>query len=267
MKFRYHKPQLVSEAVEILRASEDAVLLAGGMSLLPMMKQGFAAPGDLIDLGGIAELNGVTVTDKEIRIGAMTPHAVVAASDDIAARIPALSALARGIGDPQVRNRGTIGGSVANSDPAADYPSAVLGLGATIVTDRREIASDEFFLGLFETALEQDEVLTAIRFPVGGQANYRKFRQSASGFALAGVFVSRSGPREVRVAVTGAASNAFRLTEAEAILSEDFRPEALSDLNVQDEDMNSDIHASREYRAHIVSVLTRRCVSHINSAY
>jgi carbon-monoxide dehydrogenase medium subunit len=234
--------------------------MAGGMTLLPAIKLGLNQPSDLVDLGGIGELGTVTVDGDNVVIGAMVNHYQVANSDDVKGRIPALADLAEGIGDAQVRNRGTIGGSIANNDPAADYPAACLGLGATIITNKREIAADDFFTGLLETALEDGEIITAVSFPVPQKAGYAKFAHPASRFALVGVFVS-SGAGGVRVAVTGAgASGVFRAAEAEAALSGDFSAGALSGAGVNEADMLSDIHAAADYRAHLVGVMTARAV-------
>ncbi|GAB3627424.1 carbon-monoxide dehydrogenase (acceptor) [Pandoraea terrae] len=257
--FDYHRPADVAQAVQGLAAHPDAKLIAGGQSLLPAMKLGLAAPSDVIDLGGIASLRGIRRDGDRLVIGAMTSHAEVAASAEVRQAIPALAALAEGIGDRQVRNRGTLGGSLANDDPAACYPAAVLGLGATVRTDRREIAADDFFLGMFETALQPGEIITAVAFPVVQRAAYVKFRQPASRFALVGVFVAQ-GAAGVHVAVTGAAPSVFRFTAAEQALTAKFTPEAVDGLSVSPADMSGDMHGSAEYRAHLVQVMTRRAV-------
>ncbi len=216
----YHRPSSVAEAASLLASSEDAKLLAGGHTLIPTMKQRLAAPAHLIDLGRLAELKGITVTATTVTIGAGTTHAAVATSAEVKGAIPALSKLAGGIGDPHVRAAGTIGGSVANDDPAADYPSAVLGLGATVVTNKRSIAADDFFLGLFTTALEEGEIIVRFEFPIPARAAYAKFDNPASRYAMAGAFVAKAKDGSVRVAITGAGSDGvFRWTEAEAALS------------------------------------------------
>jgi carbon-monoxide dehydrogenase medium subunit len=258
--FEYHRPASAADAVALLAASEDARAISGGMTLLPTMKMRLAQPAALVDLSAIDGLAGITVAGGTVTVGAMTRHAAVAASVEVRAAIPALAALAAGIGDPQVRHRGTIGGSIANADPAADYPAAVLGLGATVVTDRREIAAGDFFLGLFQTALAPDEIVTAVRFPVPDMAGYAKFRNPASRFALVGVFVARTGA-SVTVAVTGAGPSAFRSPEVEEALSADFTPTALAAVSVDPAGLNSDIHADPEYRAHLIVAMARRAVA------
>jgi carbon-monoxide dehydrogenase medium subunit len=242
------------------RADPDARWLAGGMTLLPSMKLRLAAPTKLIDLSGLADLDAITVDKGVVRVGAMVTHGRVASSAEIAAAIPALSAVAAGIGDPQVRNRGTIGGSVANNDPAADYPAALLGLGATLVTNVREISADEFFVGLFDTALADDELLTAVEIPRPRRAAYVKFRVPASRYALIGVFVAETND-EPRVAVTGAGNGVYRDAALEAALKDAFEPDALAGIAVTPVDFNDDMHGSARYRAHLVSVLARRAVA------
>jgi aerobic carbon-monoxide dehydrogenase medium subunit len=258
--FTYKKAGSVEDAAAALGAAEDGVLMSGGMTLLPTLKQRLANPSDVIDLGGIAALVGVTVTADSVTVGAMTPHAVVAGDAALARALPGLAKLAGGIGDPQVRNRGTIGGSIANNDPAADYPGAVLGLGATIHTNKRTIAGDDFFTGLFETALEEGEIVTGVVFPVVEKSAYMKFPNPASRYAIAGVFVAR-GADGVRVAVTGAGATVFRVAEMEQALAADFSPDAIAGITIADTDLNSDIHASAEYRAHLVGVMARRAVA------
>lgn len=258
-EFSYHRPDSIAAAVRQLRANGDARFLAGGQSLLGAMKLGLAAPAELVDLGRLRELVGIKVDGNTLRIGAMTTHAAVAASSDVRARIPGLARLAEGIGDPAVRARGTLGGSLANNDPAACYPAGVLGLGATIETDRRRIAADDFLRGLYETALETDEMIVAVHFPVPQNAAYVKFEQAASGFALVGVCVSR-GPQGIRVAATGAKACAYRVTALEQALAKDFSPKACDGVAIPADGMNRDIHASPEYRAHLVGVLARRAV-------
>lgn len=255
----YHRPASVAEAVKLAASHGDDRLLAGGQSTLPSVRLGLLAPTGWIDLAGIAELRGIRVEGNAIVIGAMTPHAEVAASADVKAKIPALAQLAGGIGDRQVRNRGTIGGSLANSDPAACYPAGVLGLGATVQTDRRGISADDFFKGLYETALAPGEIITAVRFPIPEKAAYVKFRQPASRFAVVGVFVSESAGT-VRVAVTGAANCVFRAKNMEKRLTEKFAAESIARVKIAPEDLNSDMHASAEYRAHLIGVLAQRAV-------
>ena len=257
--FDFVKPASLAEAVKALSA-EGAQALSGGQTLMPTMKQRLAAPDVLVSLTGIAELQGVSGrAGASVTIGAATPHAVVAA--EARAFYPALAALAGGIGDPAVRNRGTIGGSLANNDPAACYPAAVLASGATIVTSTREIAADDFFQGLFSTALNEGEIITAVRFPIPQQAAYVKFNQPASRFALTGVFVAKFADG-ARVAVTGASNNGvFRWTDAEAALSADFSAGAIAGLTVDDSEMISDLHGSAAYRANLVKVLTGRAVA------
>ncbi len=259
-QFDYKRPASLDEAAKALAGAGDGKILAGGMTLIPTLKQRLAMPSDLIDLGGIAEIKGVCEEDGAIVIGAMTTHAEVAANDLVKSRLPALAALAEGIGDPQVRHRGTIGGSVANSDPAADYPAGLLGCGAVVRTNKREIAADDFFTGLFETALEENEIIRSVVFPVPEKAAYVKFANPASRYAIVGVFVSQ-GVVGTRVAVTGAGACAFRATEMEAALAANFSPVALKGLTVSAADLNSDLHASAEYRAHLVSVIAARAVA------
>ena len=257
--FAYQTPASVAEAARAA-GSADAKIVAGGQSLLGSMKLGLAAPSSLIDLGGIAALKGITVANGQVTIGAMTPHAVVAASKEVAAAIPALAELAGKIGDRQVRNRGTIGGSLANSDPAACYPAAVLGLGATIHTDRRKIAADDFFKGLYETALAEGEIITAVSFPVPEKAGWQKFNQPASRFSIVGVFVSK-GPAGVRVAVTGAGACVFRAKALEDALTRNWAPAAVAALSVSADGFNTDLHGSAAYRAALIPVLASRAVA------
>ena len=255
--FELRTPKTLTDAVAAL-SSGDALPLSGGQTLLPTMKQRLADPGALVSLTGIPELQGVDEGDGGIIIGGATPHAVVAR--DAAKYYPGLAALAGQIGDPAVRNRGTIGGSIANNDPSACYPAAVLGSGATIVTDRHEFAADDYFRGMFETALREGEIITAVKFPVPQKAAYAKFLQPASRFAMVGVFVAKFADG-VRVAITGASNNGvFRWAEAEAALSENFSTEALAGLSLPDDDMIADLHGSAEYRAHLCCVMTKRAV-------
>lgn len=256
--FDFVKPSTLADAVTAM-GKEGAQALSGGQTLIPTMKQRLAAPGVLVSLTGIAELQGVCLGEGGLHIGAATPHAVVAR--EAAAHYPALAALAGGIGDPAVRNRGTIGGSIANNDPAACYPSAVLASGATVVTNTRKIAADDYFQGMFTTALHDGEIVTSVVFPIPEKAAYVKFNQPASRFALTGVFVAKYAGG-VRVAVTGASQNGvFRWTEAEAALSSDFSPGAISGLSVEADDMISDLHGTPAYRANLVKVLTARAVA------
>lgn len=257
--FEFHRPSSSAEAVRQRREAEDSSYLAGGQSLLPTMKLGLAAPAALVDLSR-AGLGGIARQGDELRIGAMTPHAEVAASAEVRQALPTLAALAEGIGDPAVRSRGTIGGSLAQNDPAACYPAAVLGLGATVHTDRRDIAADDFFKGLYETALEPGELVTAVGFARPQRAAYVKFKQPASRFALVGVFVSQ-GPKGVRVAVTGAGPCVFRVPAFEAALARQWSAAALDGLKVDADGLNHDLHASAAYRAHLVGVLARRAVA------
>lgn len=258
--FDYHKASSVRQAVSMLAKSEDAKILAGGHTLIPTMKQRLASPSSLIDLAAIEELKGIERKGRSVVIGAMTTHGAVASSEVVREAIPGLAELAEMIGDPAVRARGTIGGSVANNDPAADYPAACLALGATITTNARKIEADDFFTGMFDTALEEGEIITKIAFPVPAKAAYAKFRNPASRYALAGVFVAKRGA-EVRVAVTGAGANGvFRWSEAEAALKERFKSKSLEGMQADASMMNSDIHADAEYRAHLVGVMARRAV-------
>ncbi len=257
--FNYHAPSSLKDAQSA--KGGDVKYLAGGQSLLATMKLRLASPSDLVSLAGIAELCGIRADAATLTIGAMVTHAEVAASPEVAAKIHALAALAGGIGDRQVRNRGTLGGSLANNDPAADYPAAVLGLGATVITSKRKIVADEYFTGLYETVLEPREIITAVSFPVPKKAAYEKFRNPASRFALVGVFVAQtaSGPR---VAVTGAGgAGVFRVAEMEAALAKRWSPDSVRSLAVDTSDLNGDIHASAEYRAHLVAVLAARAVA------
>ena len=257
--FAFSRPASVADAVRAVGAA-DSKLVAGGQSLLAAMKLGLAAPSALVDLAAIAELRGITVANGTVTIGAMTTHATVAASKEVAAAIPALAELANNIGDRQVRNRGTIGGSLANNDPAACYPAAVLGLGATIHTDQRSIAADDFFKGLYETALAEGEVITKVSFPVPKKAAWQKFKQPASRFSIVGVFVSH-GAGGVRVAVTGAGAGVMRAKDIEAALTANWTPAAAAGVKVSSAGLNSDLHGSAEYRAALIPVLAGRAVA------
>jgi carbon-monoxide dehydrogenase medium subunit len=256
--FEYQRPTTRAAAAQAMKG--DARFLAGGQSLVQAMRLRLASAERLVDLGGIADLKGITADAKGVRIGAMTTHAAVAASADVRKAIPALAELAEGIGDPMVRNMGTLGGSVANADPAADYPAALVGLGATVHTDKRDIAADAFFTGLFETALQRGELITAVTFPTPQRAAYIKFRQPASRFALVGVFVSQ-GAGGVRVAVTGAKASVFRVKAMEDALAQSFTPEAVKSIDVPATDINADLHASSAYRAAMISVMASRAVA------
>jgi len=260
--FNYHKPDTVADAVSLFNAAEDAMYLAGGHTLIPAMKQRLRAPTDLIDLSAIQSLGEIQATGGSLLIGSTVTHSQVAESEVVSSATPVLAAVAAGIGDRQVRNRGTIGGSVANSDPAADYPAAVLGLGASIVTDRREVAADDFFQDMFETALADDELITGIRFPTTASAAYAKFPNPASRYATVGVLVAKTA-EGVRVAITGAAASVFRATEMEQVLNDNFSVEALAVVRLASDDMNADIHASAQYRAHLCGVMAARAVASI----
>mgnify|MGYP005842804567 CR=1 FL=1 len=257
--FAYHKPATVADAVKLL-ADPEAKAISGGHTLIPALKHRLNRPSALVDLSGIAELKGIRREGNAIVIGALTRHVEVATSAEVAAAIPALAYLAGHIGDVQVRNRGTLGGSVSNNDPAADYPAAVLGLGATVHTSKRTIAADDFFLGMFTTALEQDEILTAIEFPIPEKAGYAKMKNPASRYVMAGAFVSK-GPMGVRVAINGAGPCVFRQAEMEAALAATWSPEAVARIKQPADGLNSDIHGSAEYRAHLVTVMAKRAVA------
>lgn len=257
--FDYQKAGSVADAVAALGADE-AQAISGGQTLIPTLKARLGAPSTLVDLSGVAEMKGIEVSGAAVKIGGATTHHEVATSADVAGAIPALAALASGIGDPAVRHRGTIGGSVANNDPSACYPSACLGLGATIHTSAGDIAADDFFQGMFDTALGEGQIVTGVSFPKAEAANYQKFVQPASRFALVGVFVSK-GPAGVRVAVTGASeSGVFRWSEAEAALGANWSPDATPAAPSAD-GMIADLHGSAEYRAHLVAVMTKRAVA------
>jgi carbon-monoxide dehydrogenase medium subunit len=258
--FTYQRPTTVKDAVALLAKNNEAKVLAGGHSLIPVMKLRLASPNMLIDLSRIGEISGIRIDGGTVTIGAMTTHDAVANSTELRAVMPALADVPASIGDPHVRLTGTIGGSVANNDPNADYPAACLGLGATIVTSKRRIGADDYFKGMFETALEPDEIITAVSFPVTKTANYQKFKHPASGFALIGVFVAKIGGA-VRVAVTGAGANGvFRMKSFEDALARDFSPKAIESIKVPQDGLNSDIHAGADYRAHMIGVLARRAV-------
>ena len=258
--FEYHKAKNVADASALVTQKSEAKLVAGGMTLIPTLKQRLAKPTDLVDINGIAELKGIKRDGNAVVIGAMTRHVEVAESAEVQKAIPALAHLALHIGDPAVRNRGTLGGSISNNDPAADYPSAVMALNATIVTNKRKIAADDFFKGMFETALGADEIVTAVSFPIPEKAAYMKFPNPASRYAIVGTFVAKTGGN-VRVGVTGAGPVVFRWKDAEAALGKSWNADALKSLSVKADGLNSDIHASSEYRAHLVGVMARRAVA------
>ncbi|MBV8536848.1 MAG: xanthine dehydrogenase family protein subunit M [Alphaproteobacteria bacterium] len=258
--FQYQRPSSVADAVKAIKASDEAKLVAGGMTLIPTLKQRLAKPSALVDLGALKDLVGIKVAGGTVAIGAMTTHFAVSTSADVKKAIPALAHLAAHIGDPAVRNRGTIGGSISNNDPAADYPAGLVGLGATVQTNERQIPADEFFKGMFETALKPGEIVTAVSFPVPEKAAYMKFPNPASRSAMVGVFVAKtkSGPR---VAVTGAAPSVFRQKDMEAALGKNWSADAVAGIKQKADGLNSDIHASSEYRAHLVTVMAKRAVA------
>jgi len=258
-EFNFHKPASLDEAKSLFNDAEDGTYLAGGMTLIPTLKQRLASPSDVIDLSGIAGLNSIAVAGGAVTIGALTPHSTVADSAELAESLPVLSQLAGLIGDSQVRNRGTMGGSVANSDPAADYPAAVVALDSTVLTTEREIAGHSFFQDLFTTQLNEGELITAIRYSIPKRAAYQKFPNPASRYAVAGVLIAEFADG-VRVGVTGAGPCAFRHAEMEAALSADLRESALDAIKVDYSNFNSDLHASAEYRGQLVSVMARRAV-------
>jgi carbon-monoxide dehydrogenase medium subunit len=257
--FEFHRPQSVADAVTLLKGNDGAKLLAGGQSLLPVMKLDLAQPSDLVSLAGIGGLQDIRSDGGALVIGARVTHHEVSVSPEVRQRIPGLAGLAGEIGDAQIRNRGTIGGSLAHADPAADYPAAVLALGATIVTDRREIPADDYFTGLFSSALEPDEIITAVRFPVPECAAYAKFPHPASKYAVVGVMVAKTGGG-VRVAVTGAGSKVFRVPAMESALAASFTPEAAGAVAVDPAGLRSGGEASPEYLAHLVTVMAKRAV-------
>jgi len=261
--FHYHRPKTLAEAANLLKGKDEARPMSGGMTLIPTLKQRLAKPSDVVDLGAIKELAGIKVEGNNVVIGGMTRHADVASSAEVKKAIPALADLAALIGDPAVRNRGTIGGSVANNDPAADYPAALVALNATVTTNTGKHTADSFFKGLFETALGDGELITSVSFPKVEKAGYMKFRNPASRYAMVGVFVAKSAGG-VRVAVTGAGSCVFRVKAMEDALSKNFSSAAIKDIKIPADGLNSDIHASAEYRAHLVNVMARRAVDAAN---
>ena len=262
-QFEYHRVSSIADAVAKRAANEEATYLAGGMTLIPTLKQRLARPEQVLDLAGIADLKGITVSGGVVTVGAMTCHADVAGSADIRKAIPALAALAGSIGDPQVRNRGTLGGSIANSDPSADYPAAVLGLGAMVHTNTRQINGDDFFKGLFETALQPGELIVKVSFPAPKRAAYMKLPNPASRYAVVGVMVAETAAG-IRVAVTGAGACAFRIAAMEAALAKSFSVDSIKNISVPADDLNNDMHASAEYRAHIIGVMAQRAVAAIS---
>jgi aerobic carbon-monoxide dehydrogenase medium subunit len=257
--FDFQRARSVEDAQDAIRGVAEGKFLAGGQSLIPLLKLEMAAPDRLVSISGLDSLRGISRDGDDLVIGAAMTHAEVSGSVDVRAAIPALANLAGEIGDPQVRNRGTLGGAVAHADPAADYPAALVALGATVVTDRREIAAENFFVGMFETPLESDEIIQSVRFPIPDAAGYAKFPNPASRYAIAGVMVARSDGG-VRVAVTGAGLNVFRASEMEDALAEDFSAGALDGVEVDSDGLASDLEASAEYRAHLVGVMARRAV-------
>lgn len=259
--FEFHQPKTIEEAVAALKGADEGKFLAGGQSLIPVLKMDMAMPSDLISLAAIPDMNGIEASGDGVTIGALATHAQVAGSDAVKNTIPAVAKMAERIGDAQVRNRGTLGGSVAHADPAADYPAALVALGATIVTDRREIPVDDFFTGLFETALEEDELVVKVKLPKPKKAGYAKFASPASKYAIAGVFAAQLADGSVRVAVTGAGSHVFRVEAMEKALAADWSADAIEGISVPADELNSDVEADAEYRAHLVGVMARRAVA------
>jgi carbon-monoxide dehydrogenase medium subunit len=257
--FEYHRPSSSKDALGLASKKTEGRYLAGGQSLVQAMKLRLASPTDLIDLGSLKELSFIKASSSTVEIGAMTRHADVAGSKDVQKAIPALAALASIIGDRQVRHMGTIGGSLANNDPAADYPAGALGLGATIVTNKRKIAADDFFKGMYETALGKGEIIEQVVFPIPKRAAYMKFKNPASRYAIVGVFVADFGSG-VRVAVTGAGPGVFRVAQMEKALAAKFAPESVANISVPEKGLNSDLHAKADYRAHLITVMARRAV-------
>ena len=258
----YHRPSSVDEAAALFAKGKEAKYLAGGHTLIPVMKQRLAAPSDVIDLARIRDLVGIEVSGDTLTIKAATPHCDVATSADVQKAIPALAHLASVIGDPAVRHRGTLGGSIANNDPAADYPAALLALGATVKTNKRSIAADDFFKGLFATALDDGEIITAVSFPIPAKAGYGKFPHPASRFALTGVFVAKSRSGDVRAAATGASSNGvMRVGAIEAALKANWSASALDSIKIPAAGLMSDIHGTADYRANLIKVMAQRAVA------
>ncbi len=258
--FNYSKANSVADASAVVAKDADAKLLAGGQSMVAAMKLRLAKPSQIVDLGTIAELRGIKVEASSVTLGAMARHAEVAASAEVKKALPALASLAAGIGDRMVRNMGTCGGSIANNDPAADYPAACVGLGATIVTNKGKHEADKFFKGMYETALSAGEIITSVVFPIPKRASYMKFKNPASRYAIVGVFIADFGNGNVRVAVTGAGPVVFRVPEMEKALAAKFAPESVASIKVSDKDLNSDLHAKADYRAHLITVMAKRGV-------
>ncbi len=259
-QFNYHRPTSLADAEKLFAGADDPKFLSGGHTLIPTLKQRLANPSDLIDLTAIQDLSGVVVSGAAVSIGAATRHADVAASAEVRKAIPALAGLAGGIGDPLVRHRGTLGGSIANADPSADYPAAIVALGASVHTNKRTIPGESFFTGMFETALEPGEIITRVDFPIAERAAYEKFRNPASRYAMVGVFIAKLASG-VRVAVTGAAPSVFRQSAMEAALTKAFAPESVAGIVVSADGLNADLHATAEYRAHLVTVMAKRAVA------
>ncbi len=260
--FNYKRAASIAEAETVFGAGDDAMFLAGGQTLIPTLKQRLVQPSDVVDIGGLKDLQEFTASDTVIVIGAGVCHADVAASAEVQKFIPALAYLAQHIGDPQVRNRGTLGGSIANNDPAADYPAALVALGATVHTSKREISADDFFTGMFETALEPGELIVKVSFPVPKRAAYAKFPNPASRYAVVGVMVAETAS-DIRVAVVGAGPGVFRVPEMESALAKRFAADAISGISVPVDDLNEDLHATADYRAHLVGVMAQRAVASI----
>ncbi|HHK73652.1 MAG TPA: xanthine dehydrogenase family protein subunit M [Rhizobiales bacterium] len=256
--FDYHRPAKLAEAEKIISKKKEGVLMSGGMTLIPTMKQGLATPSDVVDLSGLGN-SGIKVQKTKVTIKAGTTHAEVAKNGELKKAIPALAALAGEIGDPQVRHRGTLGGSIANNDPAADYPAALIALDATVITNKRKIAADKFFKGMFETALRRGEIVTAVDFPIPEKAGYAKFPNPASRYAIVGVFVADHG-KSVRVGVTGAGPGVFRQKAMERALAKNFSAAAVAGIATSADDLNEDMHASADYRAHLVGVMAGRAI-------
>ena len=258
----YHKAGSVAEAASLMASADDGKFLGGGQTLLPTMKQRLAAPSDLVDVTGIADMKGIRAEGDGVTIGAATTHAEVAASDLVRQKLPGLATLAGGIGDPAVRHMGTIGGSIANNDPAADYPAGLVALGATVVTSKRELSAEDFFTGMFETALDDDEIVVAVKFPGAAASAYAKYPNPASRYAMAGVFVARGQDGSVRVAVTGAGQDGvFRMTDMESALAGNWSPDAVAGLAPDADNLLADIHGSAAYRANLVTVMAKRAVA------
>jgi carbon-monoxide dehydrogenase medium subunit len=257
----YHKAGSVAEAASLMANADDGKFLGGGQTLLPTMKQRLAAPSDLVDVTKIADMKGISANGDGVTIGAATTHYEVSTSDLVKQKLPGLASLAGGIGDPAVRHMGTMGGSISNNDPAADYPAALVALGATVVTSKRELAAEDFFTGMFETALEEDEIVVAIKFPGAAASAYAKYPNPASRYAMAGVFVAKASDGSVKVAVTGAGQNGvFRMSAMETALSGNFSPDAVAGIAPDANDLLSDIHGSAAYRANLVTVMAKRAV-------